>query len=146
MDLKRVAKLIDLMATSPLVELEIEGGDGRIRLVKRGAAIAAAAPGADAGSHRLSIVEASPAVTAAADVAGGIVVSPMVGTFYRAAAPGEAPFVAEGDAVESGQTLGLIEAMKTLCKIPAETSGRVRRILAADGAAVDEGQPLFEIA
>jgi acetyl-CoA carboxylase biotin carboxyl carrier protein len=138
MDLKRITALIDLLATTPLAELEVQDASGRVRLIKR-----TMAP-APEGSERE--VEAVPKAEAEPEAASeGIILSPMSGIFYRAAAPDEPPIVTEGDMVESGQTLALIEAMKTLCKIPAERAGRIRRILVANGDPVAEGEPLFEI-
>ncbi|NDJ23735.1 acetyl-CoA carboxylase biotin carboxyl carrier protein [Nostoc sp. B(2019)] len=71
--------------------------------------------------------------------------SPMVGTFYRAAAPGEAPFVEVGDRIRSGQTVCIIEAMKLMNEIEAEVSGQVMEILVQNGEPVEYGQPLMRI-
>jgi acetyl-CoA carboxylase biotin carboxyl carrier protein len=71
--------------------------------------------------------------------------SPMVGTFYRAAAPGEAPFVEVGDRVRNDQTVCIIEAMKLMNEIEAEVSGQVMEILVANGEPVEYGQPLMRI-
>lgn len=77
--------------------------------------------------------------------APGMVTSPMVGTAYMAAEPGAAPFVAVGAQVTEGQTLMIIEAMKTMNHIPAPRAGTVKRILVADGNAVEYGAPLMII-
>ena len=74
-----------------------------------------------------------------------VVESPMVGTFYRAPAPGAEPFVKEGDYVEKGQTLCIIEALKVMNEIESEVSGVVRKILVENGQPVEYGQPLFYI-
>ena len=71
--------------------------------------------------------------------------SPMVGTFYRAPAPGESPFVAVGDRVKSGQSVCIIEAMKLMNEIEAEVSGQVMEILVQNGEPVEYGQPLMRI-
>ncbi len=71
--------------------------------------------------------------------------SPMVGTFYRAPAPGEAPFVEVGDRIRSGQTVCIIEAMKLMNEIEAEVSGQVMEILLQNGEPVEYGQPLMRI-
>jgi acetyl-CoA carboxylase biotin carboxyl carrier protein len=71
--------------------------------------------------------------------------SPMVGTFYRASAPGEAPFVEVGDRVRSGQTVCIIEAMKLMNEIEAEVSGQVMEVLLQNGEPVEYGQPLMRI-
>ncbi len=73
------------------------------------------------------------------------VLSPMVGTFYRAPAPGESPFVAVGDRVKSGQSVCIIEAMKLMNEIEAEVSGQVMEILVQNGEPVEYGQPLMRI-
>lgn len=74
-----------------------------------------------------------------------VVESPMVGTFYRAPAPGAEPFVKEGDRVEKGQVLCIIEALKVMNEIESEVSGIVRKILVENGQPVEYGQPLFYI-
>lgn len=71
--------------------------------------------------------------------------SPMVGTFYRASAPGETPFVEVGDRIRSGQTVCIIEAMKLMNEIEAEVSGQVMEILVQNGEPVEYGQPLMRI-
>jgi acetyl-CoA carboxylase biotin carboxyl carrier protein len=76
---------------------------------------------------------------------GHVITAPMIGTFYASSSPGAAPFVREGDAVEVGQTIGIIEAMKIMNEIEAEVAGRVKRILARDGQGVEYGQPLLVI-
>ncbi len=74
-----------------------------------------------------------------------VVESPMVGTFYRAPSPGAEPFVKEGDYVEKGQVLCIIEALKVMNEIESEVSGIVRKILVENGQPVEYGQPLFYI-
>ena len=92
-------------------------------------------------------VAAAPAAPAApAAVEGHVVKSPMVGTFYRAASPGSAPFVDIGKNVNSGDTLCIIEAMKLLNEIESDFSGSIKQILVENGQPVEFGQPLFIIA
>lgn len=74
-----------------------------------------------------------------------IVKSPIVGTFYRAPSPGTEPFVKEGDFVENGQTLCIIEALKVMNEIESDAPGRIVKILVKDGQPVEFDQPLFEI-
>jgi len=78
-------------------------------------------------------------------LAGEVVRSPMVGTFYRASTPGSGPFVEEGQKVKAGDTLCIIEAMKILNQIECEQAGTVRRILVENGQPVEYNQPLFVI-
>ena len=82
---------------------------------------------------------------AAAEVPGDVVTSPMVGTAYLAPEPGAAPFVLEGDTVREGQTLMIVEAMKTMNPIPAPRAGKVVKILVNDGQPVEFGEPLLRI-
>jgi len=87
------------------------------------------------------------AETGAGETPGGVdVTAPIVGTFYRAAEPGGAPFVAEGDTVKRGQQVGIVEAMKLMIPVEAGTEGRVVAVHAADGAPVEFGQRLLTIA
>lgn len=140
MDLDRIRALIDLMAAAPIAELEVEEGPLRVRLVRRPSGGPAAAPDGPATLPR----ESAGAGTDA-DAAADAVLAPMAGTFYRAPAPGAPPFVAVGDRVGAGQTLALVEAMKTLVKVEAGRAGSVRAILAGDAETVEEGQPLLVV-
>jgi acetyl-CoA carboxylase biotin carboxyl carrier protein len=149
MDLRKLKTLIDLVSESNVSELEITEAEGKVRIVKGGPpAIAAqaaplvvapptATPGAVAG--------AVPAPSAAPVPAGHIVKSPMVGTFYRASAPGAKSFVEVGSQVKEGETVCIIEAMKILNEIEADKGGTIVQILCENGQAVEYGQPLFVI-
>lgn len=154
MDLRKLKTLIDLVAESNIAELEITEGEGKVRIVKSGppmvaapVALQAAAPAMAAApmpapTTTAPAAEAAPAAPAAEDAFP----SPMVGTFYRASAPGAAPYVNLGDVVEVGQTLGVIEAMKLMNEIPSDRAGVVKAILIENGQAVEFGQPMFVIA
>ena len=147
MDLRKLKTLIDLVSESNVSELEITEAEGKVRIVKsagvvqqfvaaaQGAAAQAAAPAAP--------VAELPAPPAA--VVGHQVKSPMVGTFYRASAPGAKPFIEIGAQVKEGDVLCIIEAMKILNEIEADKTGTVTRVLAENGQAVEYGQPLFVI-
>ncbi|MEV4617779.1 biotin/lipoyl-containing protein [Asanoa sp. NPDC049573] len=76
---------------------------------------------------------------------GSDISAPIVGTFYRAPEPGAAPFVSEGDQVHKGQQVGIVEAMKLMIPVEAETDGRIVAAIAADGAPVEFGEPLFRV-
>jgi len=131
MDIAEIRKLVRVMRDHGIVELELQDRRGKIRLVRDGVARDGA---------RVAI----PAPPAAAPATRDLVVSsPMVGTFYRGAGPDAAPFVDEGDVVEPGQVLCVIEAMKMVNEIAAETRATVRSILVANGAPVEYGAPLF---
>jgi acetyl-CoA carboxylase biotin carboxyl carrier protein len=151
MDLRKLKTLIDLVSESNVSELEITEAEGKVRIVKGGgvalqpvAAPVALAPAAPAAAP----VAAGPAPAAAAAPqapTGHVVKSPMVGTFYRASAPGAKSFVEVGSQVKEGETICIIEAMKILNEIEADKSGTITQILCENGQAVEYGQPLFVI-
>lgn len=150
MDLRKLKTLIDLVSESNVSELEITEAEGKVRIVKGG--VAAAAPVQFAQMQPVMAqpvagapVAAAPAAAPADVLEGDTVKSPMVGTFYRSSSPGGTPFVDVGSQVKQGDVLCIIEAMKILNEIEAETSGTITRVLAENGQAVEYGQPLFVI-
>ncbi|WVN42819.1 acetyl-CoA carboxylase biotin carboxyl carrier protein [beta proteobacterium MWH-UniP1] len=159
MDLRKLKTLIDLVAESGISELEITEGEDKVRIVKSAGGpqtshishVYAAPTGvvsAPAQAAPASATESAGAATAAAAPAapeGKVIKSPMVGTFYRASAPGAEPFVSVGASVSEGQTVCVIEAMKLMNEIPADMSGVVKEILVENGQPVEFGQPLFVI-
>ena len=156
MDLRKLKTLIDLVAESDISELEVTEGESKVRIVKATAhsaqnqvvmmpSAAVAAPAAAAPIAAGTPVAAAPAAAPEAAPTGHIVKSPMVGTFYRASAPGAPAFVDIGSTVKEGDTLCIIEAMKLLNEIDADASGTIRQILVENGQAVEYGQPLFII-
>ncbi len=158
MDLRKLKTLIDLVSESNISELEITEAEGKVRIVKAGAAavalpvplqaaptpIAAAAPGA-AGQAPAAEATAAPAAAEPPAPTGHAVKSPMVGTFYRAASPGAKPFGEVGQQVKEGQPICIIEAMKIMNEIEADKAGTITQILCENGQAVEFGQPLFII-
>ncbi len=150
MDLRKLKTLIDLVSESNVSELEITEAEGKVRIVKGGGAVVqqmVAAPmmAQPMAAAPVAAAPAAEAAPAAAAITGHSVKSPMVGTFYRAAAPGGKPFVEIGAQVKEGETLCIIEAMKILNEIEADKSGTVTRVLAENGQPVEYGQPLFVI-
>ena len=154
MDLRKLKTLIDLVAESDISELEVTEGESKVRIVKNtppaaqnqvvmmpSAAVAAPAAAPVAAAP----IAAAPAAAPETAPTGHVVKSPMVGTFYRASAPGAPAFVEIGAAVKEGDTLCIIEAMKLLNEIDADASGTIRQILVENGQAVEFGQPLFII-
>jgi acetyl-CoA carboxylase biotin carboxyl carrier protein len=132
-----VRTLAALLEETGLTEIEYAMGERRIRVVRGGPAAPAVtlsmpAPGAAAATPAAATTEAP-----------GTVKAPMVGTAYLAPQPEAPPFVKLGDSVREGQTLLIIEAMKVMNQIPAPRAGKVVRILVADGAPVEYGQPLL---
>jgi acetyl-CoA carboxylase biotin carboxyl carrier protein len=148
-DLRKLKTLIELVENSGIAELEISEGEERVRITR------ALPPGHHgvAQPPSPSVAPAAlggPATTAAAETTsvaaeGHVVKSPMVGTFYRAAAPGSGPFVEIGDTVAVGDPLCIIEAMKLMNEIEADEAGVVKAILAENGQPVEYGQPLVVI-
>jgi acetyl-CoA carboxylase biotin carboxyl carrier protein len=134
-----IRELAQLLKETDLSEIEIENDGLKVRVARSltvSAPVYAAAPAASAPAA---------AISAAADPAKspGAVLSPMVGTAYRAPEPGAKLFVDVGQDVRQGQTLLIIEAMKTMNAIPAPKAGKVREIFIEDGQPVEFGQPLM---
>ncbi|MCA1979020.1 MAG: acetyl-CoA carboxylase biotin carboxyl carrier protein [Thiobacillus sp.] len=151
MDLRKLKKLIDLVEASGIAELEITEGEEKVRIAKSiaGAPMMMAAPQpqfvqAAAPAPAASAANAAPAEDAMPE--GHVVRSPMVGTFYRAPAPGAKNFVEVGQSVNAGDTLCIIEAMKLLNEIEADQGGVIKAILVENGQPVEYGEPLFVIA
>jgi acetyl-CoA carboxylase biotin carboxyl carrier protein len=148
MDLRKLKTLVDLVSESNISELEITEAEGKVRIVKQSAAAAAPVQYVTAAPVAASAPAASaaaPAADAVAPSSAKMIKSPMVGTFYRASAPGAKPFVEVGDSVKSGQPVCIVEAMKILNEIEAELDGVVKRVLVENGQPVEYGQPLFEL-
>ena len=153
MDLRKLKKLIDLVEQSGIAELEITEGEEKVR-ISRGALMGAGA-GAHSAHQAVAVVQPSPAPTAPVAAAeaepvaeapqGHIMKSPMVGTFYRASAPGAKAFVDVGQSVAAGEIICIIEAMKLLNEIEADQAGVIKAVLVENGQPVEYGQPLFVI-
>jgi acetyl-CoA carboxylase biotin carboxyl carrier protein len=133
-----VAELLERLANDEVSELEVKRGGIRVRVAKDGARVAANPP-AVAAPHP------APAAPAAPVKELPTVNAPLTGIFYRAASPQTDAFVQVGSNVESGDVIGLIEAMKLFNEIRATVSGRVRRIFAENGQLVRAHQPLLEV-
>jgi acetyl-CoA carboxylase biotin carboxyl carrier protein len=148
MDLRKLKTLIDLVSVSNVSELEITEAEGKVRIVKGGLAAMSAPPAyaaVPAPQAAAPATNAPVAAPAAEEIKGFVVKSPMVGTFYRSASPGNDPFVEVGTQVKAGDTLCIVEAMKILNEINTEESGIVTRILVENGQPVEYGQPLFVV-
>ena len=145
-DIELIRALAAVLDEAGLTEIEIGEGEGRIRIA-RVAAAAAPAPAVLAAPAPAApvVLEAPPAAAPAADDAAhpGAVISPLVGVVYVAPEPEGPPFVAVGDEIREGDTLFIVEAMKTMNPVRAPRSGRVARILAENGARVEYGEVLL---
>lgn len=144
-DVETIRALAALLAESDLSEIEIAGTKGHIRLARQRTAPSAVPTPSTAGAPAAVAVAPAAAKAAATGEAEpqGAVKSPMVGIVYLAPEPGAPPFVTAGQAVTEGQTLLLIEAMKTFNQIKAPRAGTVTKILVAAGAPVEYGEPLL---
>lgn len=136
LDLDQIRAVIKLAQESDVAELTVESPTLKVTVKKAvaGGEVARATPQ----------IAMPPVAAASADHLVPIV-APMVGTFYRAPSPDAPPFVTEGDAIQPGQTVCVIEAMKLFNEIESEFGGRVVRVLAENASPVEYGQPLFLI-
>ncbi|MHC4236990.1 MAG: acetyl-CoA carboxylase biotin carboxyl carrier protein [Planctomycetota bacterium] len=142
MDLKKVKELIDIMKENDLVELEVVDGDSKILL-----------KGPQAAAPVITSVPAPAAPAAAAEAAPveksdeGLVniESPIVGTFYQASSPDSEPYAKIGDTIEADAVVCIIEAMKVMNEIKAETGGTIVEICCKDGEAIEFGQTLLKV-
>ena len=147
-DTRLVRRLAGILNDTGLSEIEVERGDLKIRVARQvtaAATVVHAAPAPVAAAPAPAAPAAQPEFTGEALPPGEVVKSPMVGTVYLQPQPGANPFVKVGDKVNQGQTLLIIEAMKTMNPIPAPKAGVVRAILAEDGQPVEFGEPLAVI-
>lgn len=151
-DVAFIQALAELLNANDLTELSVKREYGEddsleVRVVKQSnivtTQIAAAAPTMAAAPAPAPAAAAAPAAVEDPAQHPGAVTSPMVGTCYLAPEPGAAPFITVGAQVSEGQTLMIIEAMKTMNHIPAPKSGTVKRILVSDGTPVEYGAPLM---
>lgn len=153
MDVRKIKKLIELIESSDIAELEIVEGEESVRISRNPpqpiyatapvipAAIAPPAPAIVTSGLNLS----SPGAEETKLPSGETINSPMVGTFYTSASPDSPSFVKVGDSVSVGDTLCIIEAMKMLNQIESEKSGVVKAVLVENETPVEFGQPLFVI-
>ena len=150
MDLRKLKKLIDLVQESGISELEVTEGEEKVRIAKH-----STGPAPMSYAPQAPVMHAAPAAAAPAAVApaasaptlpdGHVVKSPMVGTFYRASAPGAKPLAEVGQSVAVGDVLCIVEAMKLMNEIEADAAGTIKAILVENGEPVEYGEPLFII-
>ena len=135
MELNEIMALMDRFDASCAGVLELEQGEWRLRLEKAQGSAPAAAP-APAGPA---------AVPTAQEEQAAVIKAPLVGTFYSAPAPGEAPFVSPGDRVKKGQTVCVLEAMKMMSEVPAPMDCVIEAVLLGDGELAGFDAPLFRV-
>lgn len=153
MDIRKLKKLFELLQQFDVDEIEIREGEESIRINRHGTrtqpSMVSTPPPPQVVDTALSGVP-GPAPEPAGSTANdepeeNLMRSPMVGTFYRASAPGSEPFVREGERVKAGDILCIIEAMKILNQIECEKEGTIKRIMVENGQPVEYNQPLFVI-
>ncbi len=137
-DAEAIRALSDLLSETGLTEIEIEQNGARIRVARGGTVAAIAAAPVSAAP----VPAAAPAAPSSGPQAGAVT-SPMVGTVYTASEPGKPPLVKVGQQIKEGDTLFIVEAMKTMNPIPAPRSGTVKEICVENGAPVEFGQTLL---
>jgi len=149
MDIRKVKKLIELLETSDIAEIEIKEGEEAVRIsrnssvtttVSAPAAAPVATPAPSPAAPAASEEKPAPQATS-----GHVVSSPMVGTFYRSPSPSSPPFVEVGTHVKAGDVVCIVEAMKMMNQIEAEKAGIIEAILVKDGEPVEFDQPLVTI-
>jgi acetyl-CoA carboxylase biotin carboxyl carrier protein len=151
MDIRKVKKLIELMESSGITEIEIKEGDDSVRIARGSSELAPQAVISVPVDHAASAVPSSLVESAAepdssaVEPKGHIVPAPMVGTFYRAPSPSSPPFVEVNDRVKQGDTLCIIESMKMMNQITADQDGVIEAILVDNETPVEFDQPLFTI-
>jgi acetyl-CoA carboxylase biotin carboxyl carrier protein len=141
LDTDAIRRLAALLEELGLSEIEYAKGDERLRVARAVAGTVATVPAGPASAAPSSA--AAPAAAPAAPDHPGAIKSPMVGTVYLSPEPGAPAFIKAGDTVAEGQTLVLIEAMKTYNPVRAPRAGKVTRILVSDGMPVEYGEPLL---
>ncbi len=154
--LKAIDKVAEILKSSDIREIKVKDGGSSIFMTKNDTATTSVISAPVASSVSPATVAAAPAANSTPasaapqaeekeEVSGEEVKSPMVGTFYSAPSPDAAPYVKEGQEVKQGDVLCIIEAMKIMNKIEAEKAGKIVKILAKDGDAIQFDQPLFII-
>lgn len=153
-DIRKIKKLIELLETSGIAEIEIKEGEDSVRISRHphsGAPLVMPQPlwAGYASPPPAPVVTtppvAAPAVETEAPLKGHLLRAPMVGTFYRSATPGSKPFVEIGETVNIGDSVCIIEAMKMFNQIEADHAGTITRILVENGQPVEYDQPLMVI-
>jgi acetyl-CoA carboxylase biotin carboxyl carrier protein len=145
MDIRKIKKLIELLEESNVYEIEIKEGEEAVRISRGGAPVMAQMAAPMMAPQAPAPVAPTAAPEAPAALAGHVVSSPMVGTYYKSSAPGAKSFIEVGQKVNAGDTICIVEAMKMMNQIEADKSGTIGAILVEDGEPVEFDQPLITI-
>ena len=149
MDIRKVKKLIEMLESSELEEIEIHEGEESVRLVKNKTETIVTQVQPNQTDREVKKTESeqsekkSPVIE---NPEGEVITSPMVGTFYAAASPGAKPFISVGDEIQEGDVVCIVEAMKMMNEIKSDYSGKVISVLAENSEPVEFGQALFVVA
>ena len=149
MDIRKVKKLIEMLESSELEEIEIHEGEESVRLVKNKTEtiVTQVQPNqTDTGVIKTESEESEKKSPVIENSEGEVITSPMVGTFYAAASPGAKPFISVGDEIQEGDVVCIVEAMKMMNEIKSDYSGKVISVLAENSEPVEFGQALFVVA
>lgn len=144
MDISQIRKLIRLVQSSDVTEIEVTQGDQTVRISRQGMAVPMVAAAPVANYATAPVAAAAPVKEEIIDDENQVT-SPMVGTYYSAPSPDADAFITTGQKVQKGETLCIIEAMKMMNEIEAEYSGVVEAILVENASPVEYGQPIFVI-
>ena len=153
MDLRKIKKLMELLEESGIAEIEVKEGEESIKLSRNTQAVQNIINPPTETNQTITAIDNVKDTAVTDDKKdkskelpdGDIITSPMVGTFYRSASPESKPFVEKGQKVSKGDTLCILEAMKMMNQVNAETGGTIIDILVDDAEPVEFGQPLFVI-
>ncbi|MDC1074220.1 acetyl-CoA carboxylase biotin carboxyl carrier protein [Gammaproteobacteria bacterium] len=144
MDIRKIKKLIEMLQESDLKEIEVSQGDESVRILRSGLN----ETGANKVIQQTEVYSAEPNIEQKIEpkkIEGNIIISPIVGTFYRKPSPDKDPFIKVGDSVEQGDVLCIIEAMKMMNEIKSDHSGKIVSIDVEDGQPVEYGQHIITI-
>ena len=144
MDIRKIKKLIEMLQESDLKEIEVSQGDESVRILRSGLN----ETGANKVIQQTEVYSAEPNIEQKIEpkkIEGNIIISPIVGTFYRKPSPDKDPFIKVGDSVEQGDVLCIIEAMKMMNEIKSDFSGKIVSIDVEDGQPVEYGQHIITI-
>ena len=149
MDIRKVKKLIEMLESSELEEIEIHEGEESVRLVKNKTETIVTQVQPNQTDREVKKTESEQSEKESPvneNPEGEVITSPMVGTFYAAASPGAKPFISVGDEIQEGDVVCIIEAMKMMNEIKSDYSGKVISVLAENSEPVEFGQALFVVA